>query len=139
MKERENGLKNIILVMGLSGSGKTYFCESLLEVFPDEDLAYFNADFVRDSYNDWDFSKEGRLRQVKRMRDLADSSNKSTVIIDMICPLKEMRSILKPDTIFFIDRIKESKYEDTDRIFEPPTPSECSSLFVIIPSEKDGQ
>ena len=136
MKERDKNLKNIILVMGLSGSGKTYFCESLLNVFPVEDLAYFNADFVRDAYNDWDFSKEGRLRQVKRMRDLADSSDKSTIIVDMICPLVEMREILKPDVIFFIDRIKESKYKDTDSIFERPTISECSSLFVIVSSEK---
>lgn len=130
-------MKNIILVMGLSGAGKTFFCSTLRDVLTEAD--YYNADEVREKYNDWDFSKEGRIRQATRMLELANASEQSHVIIDMICPLKEMRSILKPDTIFFIDRIKESKYKDTDRIFEPPTPSECSSLFVIIPSEKDGQ
>jgi adenylylsulfate kinase len=132
MKEGEKCSKNLILVMGLSGSGKTYFCTSLLKLFSLEGVDYFNADVIRESYNDWDFSKEGRLRQVNRMRDLADSSDKSTIIVDMICPLVEMRQILKPDVIFFIDRIKESKYKDTDNIFQPPTISECSNLFVIV-------
>ncbi len=124
-------MKKIVLVMGLSGSGKTYFCSSLLEIFPSDSLDYFNADVIRNSYNDWDFSREGRLRQVQRMRDLAEKSDKTTVIVDMICPLVEMREILKPDVIFFIDRIKESQYKDTDKIFEPPCISECASLFVI--------
>lgn len=124
-------MKKIILVMGLPGSGKTHFCSSLLELFPSNSLDYFNADVIRNAYNDWDFSREGRLRQVQRMKDLAEKSNKTTVIVDMICPLVEMREILKPDTIFFIDRIKESRYKDTDKIFEPPCISECTSLFVI--------
>lgn len=129
MKKESEYSQNIILVMGLPGSGKTHFCTNLLKLFSDVD--YFNADAVRESNNDWDFSIEGRIRQAKRMKSFADSCS-NTVIIDMVCPLPEMREIINPNTIFFIDRIKKSIYENTNNIFQPPTISECSNLFVIV-------
>ena len=47
---------------------------------------WLNADKVRKKFNDWDFSKKGVLRQVKRMESLAKKSKKSFVIADFICP-----------------------------------------------------
>ena len=47
-----------ILVCGLPGSGKTWLAERLIKHIGN--CAWYNADFVRKSSNDWDFSKEGR-------------------------------------------------------------------------------
>lgn len=122
--------KKISLVMGLSGSGKTFFTSRLRELISDSTL-YLNGDEVRKQYDDWDFSHAGRIRQAERMRKLADEFDGRNVIIDMICPLKEMRTILQPCIIFFMDRESDQKYPDTDSIFEKPTPDECQFLFFL--------
>ena len=57
------------LVMGLPGAGKTTLADKLATKIPSVRI---NADEIRKRYNDWDFSKEGRIRQAKRMRDLSD-------------------------------------------------------------------
>ena len=62
-----------ILIFGLPGSGKTYISKCLLEHL---DADHFNADAIRTQHNDWDFSEEGRLRQVHRMKDLCRESEK---------------------------------------------------------------
>ena len=58
----------IILIMGLPGSGKTTLASELAPLI---NAKRINADEVRKAANDWDFSKEGRTRQSKRMADLA--------------------------------------------------------------------
>ena len=55
-----------ILIMGLPGSGKTYLAQHVLEHLQNErkSVMWLNADDVRKKYNDWKFSKEGRIMQV---------------------------------------------------------------------------
>ena len=65
--------------MGLPGSGKTYISKCLLEHL---DADHFNADAVRAQHNDWDFSEEGRMRQVHRMKDLCRESERPYAIMD---------------------------------------------------------
>jgi adenylylsulfate kinase-like enzyme len=126
-------MKKIILIMGLSGNGKTTFYNNIKESLKDH--LYLNADIVRKEYDDWDFSISGRIRQAQRMKDLSEKSEQSLVVIDMICPLKEMRNIIKPDIIFFINRKENSKYIDTDTIFEAPSENECEILYTIKSNE----
>ena len=134
-----------ILVMGLPGSGKTYFAErlktyleehSMYHSVPVEKLTYaeyppapgswkatvkwFNADEVRKQYNDWDFSREGRIRQSLRMFDFALKSNSDFVICDFVAPLPEMRHNFKADWVIWMDTIKEGRYEDTNKAFVEP-------------------
>lgn len=107
-----------ILIMGLPGSGKTTFANSLKKLLPDH--LHLNADEVRKKHNDWDFSTEGRIRQAHRMRNLSDSSTNEYVIIDFVCPLVEMRNTVKPDWIIWMDTIKQGRFEDTNKAFIAP-------------------
>ena len=108
-----------ILIMGLSGSGKTFLSKLLQKELS---CAWYNADNLREMANDWDFSNEGRKRQSFRMRALADfeKENGRLVICDFICPTKEARDIFEADFSIWMDTIQESKFEDTDKIFEKP-------------------
>ena len=54
--------------MGLPGSGKTTLAKNIVRKLNSE---WLNADKIRGKYNDWDFSKDGIIRQVKRMRELS--------------------------------------------------------------------
>jgi hypothetical protein len=125
-----------ILIMGLPGSGKTYFAERL-QRYLEENSEFFNpnaetvdiskarvkwinADDVRKKYNDWDFSYEGRIRQSIRMRELADSFFNDFVIADFVAPLSEMRHNFKADWTIWMDTIDAGRYEDTNKAFIPP-------------------
>ena len=130
-------MKQRILIMGLPGSGKTYFAEHLKryleqhgvtqhipEMMPvgglNATVTWFNADDVRRRYNDWDFSKEGRIRQSLRMLEFAVASNTDYVICDFVAPIPEMRNNFKADWTIWMDTIEAGRYEDTNRMFVPP-------------------
>ena len=108
-----------ILIMGLSGSGKTFLSKLLQKELS---CAWYNADNLREMANDWDFSNEGRKRQSFRMRALADfeKENGRIVICDFICPTREAREIFDADYCIWMDTVKKSSYVDTDKIFESP-------------------
>ncbi len=111
-----------ILIMGLPGSGKTYLAERLKKKLNDcnKTVGWLNADAIRAHYNDWDFSREGRIRQSLRMRELADESNTDYCIVDFVAPLVEMRNNFKADWTIWVDTIKEGRYEDTNKMFVEP-------------------
>jgi adenylylsulfate kinase len=106
-----------ILIFGLPGSGKTTLADKLGTIL---DAERINADEERKRLNDWDFTPEGRLRQAKRMRDMADDlvSQGFTVVVDFVCPTRETRKIFDADFSIFLNTINESRYEDTNQIFE---------------------
>lgn len=111
-----------ILIMGLPGAGKTYLAERLKSRLESngKTVGWLNADAVRSHYNDWDFSKEGRIRQSLRMRDLADESNTDYCIVDFVAPLPEMRHNFKADWTIWVDTIDAGRYEDTNKMFVEP-------------------
>jgi len=112
-----------ILIMGLPGAGKTYLAHHVVDHLQREGkkVGWLNADGVRKEYNDWDFSHQGRIRQSKRMRDLADTlTDNDYVICDFVAPLAEMRNNFKADWTIWVDTIREGRYVDTNAIFEEP-------------------
>lgn len=129
-----------ILIMGLPGAGKTYFAERLkkyletygttsnlsqFEMAPSTaqmkaKVDWFNADDVRRKFNDWDFSKEGRIRQSLRMLEFSLKCTGDYVICDFVAPLVEMRNNFKADWTIWIDTIDAGRFEDTNKAFVPP-------------------
>lgn len=112
-----------ILIMGLPGAGKTYLAQYVLERLQNagKRVGWLNADIVRKQFDDWDFSYEGRIRQSKRMRELADKmENVEFVICDFVAPLPEMRTNYHADWTVWVDTIKEGRFEDTNKLFVPP-------------------
>ncbi len=105
--------------MGLPGSGKTYLAQTLHVKL---NAAWYNADKIRSMANDWDFSNEGRKRQAKRMRVFADfeKENGRKVLCDFVCPTEETRKLFSPDITIWMDTIDKGRYEDTNKLFEPP-------------------
>ena len=105
--------------MGLPGAGKTTLASKLVPILK---AKWLNADKVREEANDWDFSEEGRKRQAERMARFSNyvTSKKIFAITDFVCPLEETRSILKPDILIWMDTEKKGRFEDTNKIFEPP-------------------
>lgn len=108
-----------ILIFGLPGSGKTTLANKIFQKLADSE--HINADSVRQKYDDWDFSETGRVRQTKRMIELAKNSTSQWAIVDFVCPFEKQRSNANFDITIFMDTIKNSRFKDTDRIFEVPT------------------
>ena len=109
-----------ILVFGLPGSGKSTLAEPLANFL---NGVWLNADKIREEYDDWDFSLEGRIRQAMRMRFLSDGVIKANkiAVADFICPTEKARKEFGADYTIFLNTIKEGRYEDTNAIFEKPS------------------
>ena len=105
--------------MGLPGSGKTTLATALkkyleessttnnipswrlmdmgsMPTYYNVSVDWFNADEIRKRFNDWDFSKDGRIRQSLRMAEFALKCTSDYVICDFVAPLPEMRDNFAP-------------------------------------------
>lgn len=118
-----NGRFLKVLIMGLPGSGKTTLAADLQYLLTTLYKSHWlNADKVREQFKDWDFSESGRDRQAKRMKDLAELHGQynDVIICDFVCPFEKTRNEFDADYIVFMNTITESRYEDTNKVFEPP-------------------
>jgi adenylylsulfate kinase len=111
-----------ILVCGLSGSGKTTLANALADKL---NYARLNADELRAEANDWDFSAVGRMRQAQRIAEKLKLFD--DVVVDTIAPLKLHRAVINADKVIWMNTCTESKYKDTDDLFETP----ASATLVI--------
>ena len=108
-----------ILIFGLPGSGKSTLAEPFANLVGG---VWLNADAIRKEYDDWDFSPEGRMRQAMRMKFLADGVVKAgkIAIADFVCPTEAARAEFNPDFTVWMDTIAEGRFEDTNKMFQPP-------------------
>ena len=111
-----------ILIMGLPGAGKTRLAHEVACCLVDlnKSVAWFNADSIRERFDDWDFSAAGRLRQAHRMRELSDDSGVEYAICDFVAPMPEMRDIFQAHWTAWVDTITISRFGDTNAMFVPP-------------------
>jgi adenylylsulfate kinase len=126
-----------ILIMGLPGAGKTWLAERLQKHLPD--CAWYNADKVREMANDWEFSEEARIRQARRMANIAsyEKGCGRNVICDFVCPTELTRYIFEADITIWVNTIKEGRFEDTNKMFEEPKTVDFEIDKYL--SEEDGE
>ena len=110
-----------ILIMGLPGAGKTTLA---LALAPTLKAVWFNADEVRANINrELGYSPEDRIEQARRMGWLCDRVVEAghTALADFVCPTPEARAAFGEAFVVFVDRIKKGRFEDTNRLFVPPS------------------
>jgi adenylylsulfate kinase len=113
----------IIQIIGLPGSGKTELAKALKERI---NAIHLNADEVRATINsDLGFTIEDRVEHARRLGEIARVISKqgvAPVIVDFICPTDLTRAAFgKPDILVWVDRIKQGRFEDTNKMWEDPT------------------
>jgi adenylylsulfate kinase len=112
-----------ILIMGLPGAGKTSLARTAA---PRLNAVHFNADDVRREVSkDLGFSEADRIEHARRMGWLCDQVVKTGcfAVADFICPTPQTRAAFTANGeafVVWVDRIRESRFEDTNRMFVPP-------------------
>lgn len=109
-----------ILIMGLPGAGKTTLAQTLAPMLR---AVWFNADAVRRNVNkDLGFSVADRVEHARRMGWLCDRVVEAdgVAIADLVCPTEATRAAFGPAFVVWVDRIRESRFPDTNALFEPP-------------------
>jgi adenylylsulfate kinase len=111
----------IIHITGLPGAGKTLLATELAARV---NGIHLNADEIRaDLSSDLGFTPEDRIEQARRVGAMARLLDKQgqIVIVDFICPTVETRAAFgNPNFTIWVDRIKESRFPDTDAIWTEP-------------------
>src|SRR5436190_3363445 len=106
-----------ILIMGLSGAGKTTLATALQPLL---NSVVFNADAVRANLSrDLGFSHQDRIEHARRMGWMCDRVVEAggTVIADFICPTEETRLAFGEAFIIWVDRVSTGPFGDTNRMF----------------------
>ena len=119
-----------ILIVGLPGAGKTWLGSKIAKYLS---IPFWDGDIVREIYNDWEFTLQGRERQSLRMRKLAEIDPIS--ISAFIAPLPGYIRNFFPDKIIWMNTIKESQYADTNKLFKPPTKYDIRITEWILESQ----
>jgi hypothetical protein len=121
--EGSDAMNRKILIMGLPGAGKTTLARAVAARL---NAVHYNADEVRSSINkDLGFSEADRVEHALRMGWLCDQVVKAGcfAVADFVCPTPETRKAFTGNGAAFIvwvDRVKTSRFDDTNRMFSPP-------------------
>lgn len=122
-----------ILICGLPGSGKSFLAERLVKQLPN--AVWLNADQIRQQHNDWDFTPQGRSRQMLRIRQMSLDlvQQGQYAICDFVCPTQTLRSEFDADFVIWMNTIQSGRFEDTNKVFEKLDNTQAT---VIINAEQ---
>lgn len=82
----------IIALIGQPGSGKTTLAKELLK---HRDYHHIDGDDLRELFDNKDYSREGRLKNLNRASDIAHYlSREKPVVLSLIYPYQEARDYL---------------------------------------------
>jgi hypothetical protein len=127
----------IIQIIGQAGSGKTSLAVELADRV---NGIHINADKVRVDLNkDLGFSIEDRIENARRLGALARLLDEQghIVIVDFICPTQETRDAFGvPNYLIWVNRIKEGRFVDTNKIWEDPKFSDVEILNGLSVAEE---
>lgn len=128
----------ILVLFGQPNCGKT----TLAKLLPE--FHNIDGDKLRDLFQNKDFSREGRVKNLNRASDIAHylNSNGTDVVLSLVYPYKEARDYLNSLTtdvkwvylIYEVDRGRE-KFHVQD--FEHPTPEEALCLNTEWMTEEE--
>jgi acylphosphatase len=107
-----------VLIMGLPGSGKERLAKRVGKLLPNSTVLHSSK--IRVKEKDIDYSVDGQMRHAYRMLEYCRLQKKENVIIDMSCPLPEMREILNPDIIIWVNTKPSSGNKEADEMFVQP-------------------
>lgn len=128
----------IIQIIGLPGSGKTTLANTLAGRLGAIQL---NADKVReDLSSDLGFSPQDRVEQARRLGAIARllAAQGQTVVVDFVCPTAETRaSFGKADVVVWMDTLQESRFQDTNLIWEAPLDFDISFVDLEQSNKAD--
>ena len=128
----------IILVMGLSGAGKSALTQ---ELAPRLNAVVLNGDEVRATLSsDLGFAHSDRVEHARRIGTVARLLHHQghTVIADFICPTEDTREAFgEPDHLILVDRVDTCQFEDTNLLWERPTAGLVVSAGMTPKEEAD--
>jgi hypothetical protein len=127
----------IIQIIGQAGAGKTTLAAELSDRI---NGIHINADNVRGDLNkDLGFTPEDRIENARRLGALARllSAQGQIVVIDFICPTNETRVAFgNPDHLIWVNRIKEGRFEDTNKMWQDPVDFDIQILEGMTVKEE---
>ena len=90
----------IIVIFGQPASGKTTLAKKLMA----EGFHHIDGDDLRDMFNNKDYSREGRIKNLNRASDIAKylSYKGSNVVLSLVYPYEEARKYFDSSKLYFV-------------------------------------
>lgn len=130
----------IIVLFGQPNCGKTTLAEQLAKHLADSEL--IDGDRFRELFKNTDYSKEGRITNLKKACDIAfylhQNKLKSNIILSMVFPYLEVREYLRslhPKTYFFFLTYEEPRGREGYHVQDFDLPLEEENVITLNTDE----
>jgi adenylate kinase family enzyme len=132
----------VIVIFGQPHSGKTTLAREVqAELFLERGIStpIIDGDDIRELFNNKDFSREGRLKNLNRISDIATFLNNKyyEVIVSAVYPIKEAREYLeelcKGQIVWVYLQYSDTRGRESFHVkdFDVPNEFEMSNLLIL--------